>query len=1301
MSLLNKLSLRTSVPIIIFILYTSLLLISLLYRLQTFEAQVEQQAMVEVKREMSRLQGLLSHKTRRSAENHILSMGLNPQVKNLSFIDEKGIVIYSTQLAMKGQGYHQFYPEIAKKLRIDLASKKHSQAFLSATRDSILSVYPVDLELIKNQLRQLNHGHLVLNYDLNEKKTAAWQQLVIDTTTGWVVGLIVYLVLVLFLAAFMSRPIAQLVRVTQRFAAGELEGRVEEKGPRELVELGKAFNKMAFDITLSYKKLADKTALYNVLSEANQAVVRSNDDEKLLSEICQIITDSGLFCFAWVGLLDQGSDKLIPVVSAGVEDKNMKRVKVSIDRDHPWGNGVTARAIRDNSVAVHNDIFDGQVDYPADLFAVAEDSGMKSVAAFPLSIGGDVVGALTIAHYEADYFSTEFVRLLSEVADDISFGLLTYRKEEERKRSAQLLSAQQIVLEKIAAGCSLDEIFEIVCQQLDHLLSVKKAHSAVCSIKDNTLEILASPGLPSSYKKTMGGLNITAGKLPSMDAVLKKERVIVSDFKGHHSWVDLESIATQNKLSACFCTPIISAGFNVVGTLDVYYQQATNPDKNELAIVDRFVYLCGLAIERGLSIENLRQREENLAVTLDSIGDAVITVDVGGRVTRLNPVASSLTGWSPEAAFGKPLHEVFHIVNTQTRIVLNNPVEKVILTGKVMGLANHTSLISKDGNEYQIADSAAPILDVKGELRGVILVFHDVTDNYAIQEALRKSHERLAAFNSVLPDLSFIFDEKGKYIEIHGADDSLLASERAVLLGRLIHDVLPQKQADRMLAVIQKTLATNVNQVFEYTLELPTGMKTFEARVAVMESYSNTAEGEVVWVARDISDRKKAEAEIERLAFYDPLTKIPNRRLLIDRLVHELSIIKRHRHHSAILFLDLDHFKTLNDSLGHFIGDSLLEQVAQRLSHQIRGEDTVARLGGDEFVILLSELNEDKNMAANQARGVAEKVQKVLAESFFLYEHEHYISVSIGIGLFSADTKANADDILKHADNAMYKAKALGRNQICFYQADMQDAADARLRLEKDLREALKNNDLVPFYQPQVNSKGACIGLEVLLRWENSAAGMISPAEFIPVAEESGLIIPIGEWVLRKSCQQIKTWCDAGIFGQEGQHFSVNISPKQFAQSDFVEQVQSIVNSVGIDPSLLYLEITEGLVIDNIDAVIEKIDALKAMKIQFSMDDFGTGYSSLSYLKRLPLQQLKIDRSFVRDIATDASDRAIIEVIMAVSERLELNVVAEGVETEEQVAFLIENGCDVFQGFYFGKPMSADNFVLWQKNNAI
>ncbi len=441
---------------------------------------------------------------------------------------------------------------------------------------------------------------------------------------------------------------------------------------------------------------------------------------------------------------------------------------------------------------------------------------------------------------------------------------------------------------------------------------------------------------------------------------------------------------------------------------------------------------------------------------------------------------------------------------------------------------------------------------------------------------------------------------------------------------------------------------------------------------------------------QDMTERKKTEARIERLAYYDNLTGLPNRTLLMDRLKHELALTKRNRKHGAVLFLDLDRFKTINDSLGHSIGDALLQQVAQRIEQQVRGADTVARLGGDEFVIVLAELSNSTEDAGFAAQLVADKIRTSLCRPYHLHGHEYQFTPSIGIALFPEDNET-VDDVLKHADSAMYQAKSHGGNSIRFYMPDMQIAADERLALEKDLRQAISNRELILYYQPQVNSDGQIIGAEALIRWQHPDRGMISPNAFIPMAEETGQVIEIGDWVMREAFEQIKAWNATGLC-QLSPSFAINVSPRQFHQADFVQQVTRLIATAGIAPSSLKLEITENIVMKDVEDTTQKMEELRQLGVVFSIDDFGTGYSSLAYLKQLPLSQIKIDRSFVKDITNDPNDATIVETIISMARHMKLDVLAEGVETSGQLSFLKQQGCYSYQGYYFSKPLPASEF---------
>lgn len=444
-------------------------------------------------------------------------------------------------------------------------------------------------------------------------------------------------------------------------------------------------------------------------------------------------------------------------------------------------------------------------------------------------------------------------------------------------------------------------------------------------------------------------------------------------------------------------------------------------------------------------------------------------------------------------------------------------------------------------------------------------------------------------------------------------------------------------------------------------------------------------------IIRDVSERKAAEDQIKTLAFYDALTLLPNRRLLMDRLQLAIAACTRHQRKGALLFIDLDNFKILNDTLGHFRGDVLLQQVAKRLQTCIRVGDTCARLGGDEFVVMLEDLSESPLEASKQAEAVGEKILLTLTQTYQLDpKTTYYITPSIGLTLFDSELNGGIDEPLKRADLAMYQAKSAGRNTQRFFDPHIQEAIEGRAALEVSMRAALKNQEFLLHYQPQIQGENHVIGGEVLVRWQHPERGIVSPAEFIPLAEETGLILPLGQWVLETACSQLARW--AGQAGLSELTLSVNVSERQFRQQHFVEQVIATLERTGAPAKRLKLELTEGLLVTNIEDIIGKMLALQAQGVGFSLDDFGTGYSSLSYLKRLPLDQLKIDQGFVRDILVDPNDAAIARMVIVLADSLGLSVIAEGVETEAQRLFLQTQGCHDYQGYLFSRPIPLEAF---------
>ncbi len=446
------------------------------------------------------------------------------------------------------------------------------------------------------------------------------------------------------------------------------------------------------------------------------------------------------------------------------------------------------------------------------------------------------------------------------------------------------------------------------------------------------------------------------------------------------------------------------------------------------------------------------------------------------------------------------------------------------------------------------------------------------------------------------------------------------------------------------------------------------------------------------WVAvmRDITQRKQSDLKIQQLAFYDTMTGLPNRQLLTDRLEQRLAASARHHHSGAVLFIDLDNFKSLNDTHGHDVGDMLLIEVARRLQNCVRGTDTVSRLGGDEFVVIVDKLDENPDEATLQVRVVCEKILRSFEAPFVLNHYTHHSTPSIGVTLFGPDAATSVDELLRRADLAMYKAKDSGRNAYRFFDPEMEAFLRERVALESDLHQGILEQQFVLHFQPQLNSARQIVGAEALVRWQHPQRGLVMPAQFIQFAEDSGLILAIGEWVLASACRQLLLWAHQ----PQLQHLSlsVNVSPRQYLQSDFVEQVTQLIKATGIDPTKLKLELTESILVDNVEEIIAKMTALSAVGVGFSLDDFGTGYSSLSYLKRLPLGQLKIDQSFVCDIFNDDKDSSIVHTIINLGQNLGLEVLAEGVETEAQLNFLLARGCQLYQGYLFSKPLPVKAF---------
>jgi diguanylate cyclase (GGDEF)-like protein/PAS domain S-box-containing protein len=569
------------------------------------------------------------------------------------------------------------------------------------------------------------------------------------------------------------------------------------------------------------------------------------------------------------------------------------------------------------------------------------------------------------------------------------------------------------------------------------------------------------------------------------------------------------------------------------------------------------------AIERKTLEEAFFVEKERAQVTLNCIGDAVVCTDISGNITFLNLVAEKMTGWAWKEATGRPMAEVFKILDAVSRETTPNPMERAMGQNRTVHLPANCILIRRDGFEIPIEDSVAPIHNREGQPTGAVIVFRDVS------------------------------------------------AARAM--------------------VVQMT---------------------------------HSAE-------------------------HDFLTGLPNRMLLNDRVNQAIALAPRHDKKVAVLFLDLDGFKHINDSLGHPIGDKLLQSIAKRLVDCVRSSDTVSRQGGDEFVVLLSEMEQSEDAAISALR-----ILQAVAEAHTIDQHDLHVTASIGVSVFPDDGK-DAETLIKNADTAMYQAKENGRQSYQFFKPAMNVRAVERQSIEENLRRALERQEFALHYQPKIDLRtGKISGAEALIRWTHPVRGSVSPAQFIPVAEDCGLILPIGQWVLREACKQARAWVDAGL---PLTSMAVNISSMEFRDDNFLESVFATLSETGLDPKSLELELTESVLMKRAESAASVLKTLRARGVQIAVDDFGTGYSSLSYLRKFPIDALKIDQSFVRQITSTPDDTTIVTAVISMGRSLKLRVVAEGVETQEELSFLQARQCDEAQGYYFSRPVLPKQFAMLLK----
>jgi diguanylate cyclase (GGDEF)-like protein/PAS domain S-box-containing protein len=689
------------------------------------------------------------------------------------------------------------------------------------------------------------------------------------------------------------------------------------------------------------------------------------------------------------------------------------------------------------------------------------------------------------------------------------------------------------------------------------------------------------------------------------------------------------------------------------------------------------LYWQGIQVDitdRVEMMEALRQREQEFRALVDHSPDMVSRLDRDMRHQYVNPAVTAATGLQPEDFIGKTNHDL----GMAEEIVAfwQGHVQRVFDSGQPVDM--EYSFPSPDGTRW-FGSRLVPEYAPTGEVKYVLNVARDITALKQAENSARQSEQRYRALLEHFPNgLVVLFDHDLRFMIAEGSALRLLVEDGREIVEQSLWEALSEAEAARLEPIYRSALA-GVPQTYELRRK---GHDLLVSVVPVRDDDGAVFAGMVM--AIDITERKALEAELEHRAFHDELTGLPNRALLRDRIGQALMLARRQPGGVALLFLDIDNFKVINDSLGHAEGDKLLVQLATRLKSCVRETDTISRFGGDEFAILLASVT-----GIEDAIDVAERIEQALQRPFAIAGRDLLVTSSIGIVL-SLDGDDTPDDLLRQADVAMYRAKTGGRNRFAVFDAHMHAAAVHRLELEEDLRAAIDREELRAYFQPKMSLvTGEVVGLEALVRWEHPTRGLISPADFIPLAEETGLILPLGEWMLREACRRCREW-SALYRGPEPFAISVNLSARQFQQPDLVTRVERLLRETGLDPQLLAFEITETVVMDDAESTVERLRTLKALGVRLAIDDFGTGYSSLAYLKRFPIDVLKIDRSFINGLGSSREDTAIVGATVNLAHALDLLVVAEGVETPQQLNLLRNFGCDRAQGYFFSAPLPPE-----------
>lgn len=833
-----------------------------------------------------------------------------------------------------------------------------------------------------------------------------------------------------------------------------------------------------------------------------------------------------------------------------------------------------------------------------------------------------------------------------------------------------------------------EDLFKGICQNILVVESINMVWIGLADTTSQTLTPVAHAGEGAEYVKeiSIGIGDDDFGNGPSGLAYKTGKPYWTQDFSHNTHTIPWRQSANKYKWQSSAALPIKKQG-KTIGTLNIYSTQTHIFDTNVKLLLEKMVSNINHALDtlesekaRGKAEIELKESYNLLSSIINSLPTRIFWKDKNLTYMGCNSVFANDAGKkSPEEIIGKTDYEM----TWKDQAELYNEDDQSVIKANKAKLFFEEPQTTPDGDLIWLRTSKVPLKDSNNETIGIIGIYDDITEQKLIEIELKKKTQQLNAIIENEPACVKLINPQGELINMNPAGISILEADSLDEVKRypLVNYILP-KWRNAFLELHNKVMQGK-SATLEFEVKGLKGTKKWlETHAVPMYDEENNV-NMLLGLTRDITEQKLSEERILFMANYDPLTQLPNRVNLEEKLQYNISLSERNGLNFALMFLDIDNFKDINDTLGHDTGDKLLIQLSERLQSVLRQEDTLARLGGDEFIILLP------NSSAVQAQTVAEKLLYAIHKPLSVEHHKLTVTVSIGISLYP-DDGTDKETLYKNADTAMYRSKSNGKNNYSFFTNEMQTLVQRNLALSNALHNAINNSELYLTYQPKISTIDQnLVGAEVLLRWRHPKLGEVSPAEFIPIAESNGLILSIGDWVMRNAVVQLKEWLNQGFSPFT---MSINLSAVQFTQVHLSTQIEEILAQTQLPAKYLELELTESVIMNNAKTTISIMEKLHQLGLKMSIDDFGTGYSSLSYLKKFQVHNLKIDQSFVRDITNDPEDQAIIQAIINLAKTLGLSTTAEGVETEEQLKYLQEHGCDIIQGFYYSKPLKAEIF---------